>query len=136
MVLFVAVSLGGLIGAHPQQAGIAAQRIVLPWTQKHWPRDVELRVLDYRPRVASGGNYEIEIRNLNGQLPSDLMLELQWDGLQTSEFISLEHDSLLASYRLTNVLQSFRFRLNGGDFQDIGWNQVELVLLQCFLTLN
>ena len=140
MVLFVAVSLGGLIGAYPQQAGIAAQRIVLPWTQKHWPRDVELRVLDYRPRVASGGNYEIEIRNLNGQLPSDLMLELQWDGLQTSEFISLEHDSLLASYRLTNVLQSFRFRLNGGDFQDIGWNQVELVpapvLLDSELTIQ
>ena len=99
----------------------------MPWMQQVWPRDVELRVLDYRKRAAIGADYEIAIRNLKGALPNDLTLEIQWGDRRVSEFVDLEHDGQLAKHQLVNLLESFRFRLSGGDFQDIGWNTVELV---------
>ena len=107
MVLFVAVSLGGFNRCSPSASWDCRSAYRAAVDTETLASRCRTACIGLPPKSCQRGNYEIEIRNLNGQLPSDLMLELQWDGLQTSEFISLEHDSLLASYRLTNVLQSF-----------------------------
>lgn len=127
LMLGLFIVLGTLVAIYPQHAVIATQRVTMPWMQQVWPRDVELRVLDYRKRAAIGADYEIAIRNLKGALPNDLTLEIQWGDRRVSEFVDLEHDGQLAKHQLVNLLESFRFRLSGGDFQDIGWNTVELV---------
>ena len=41
--------------------------------------------------------------------------------------IRLNGDSKVAELCLNDVLESFRFRLDGGDFHDNGWNIVTVV---------
>lgn len=111
----------------PQQVATATQRVVMPWSGQRWPRDFELRLIDYRSQAAEGGDYLIEVVNLNGELPSDLTLELQWESAETSELIRFSTASGKAEYRFNNLLESFQFRLHGGDFHDVGWNKVTVV---------
>ena len=113
--------------ASPQQVATATQRVIMPWSGQDWPREFELRVIDYRAQVAEGGDYLIEVVNLNGSLPDDLLLEIQWESADTSEQIRMFQTDKVSEFRLGNLLESFRFRLHGGDFHDMGWNEVTVV---------
>ena len=124
VVLLLIVSM--LISS-PQQVATATQRVVMPWSGQYWPREFELRVIDYRTQAAEGGDYLIEIINLNGSLPDDLSLEILWESAETSEQIRLFQTGRVTEYRLNDLLESFKFRLHGGDFHDIGWNKVAVV---------
>jgi len=116
-----------VVVSSPQQAATATQRLVMPWSGVHWPRQYELRVLDYRKQAAEGGDYLIQVVNLHGLLPNDLTLELKWQSAEKSELTRLNGDSKVAELRLNDVLESFKFRLDGGDFHDSGWNKVTVV---------
>lgn len=123
-VLLLIVSM---LIASPQQVATATQRVIMPWSGQDWPREFELRVIDYRAQVAEGGDYLIEVVNLNGSLPDDLLLEIQWESADTSEQIRMFQTDKVSEFRLGNLLESFRFRLHGGDFHDMGWNEVTVV---------
>lgn len=116
-----------VIVSSPQQAATATQRLVMPWNGVHWPRQFELRVVDYRKQVAEGGDYLIQVVNLHGPLPPDLTLELKWQSAEKSELIRLGGEAKVAEFHLNDVLESFKFRLEGGDFHDVGWNKVAVV---------
>jgi len=116
-----------VVASSPQHAATATQRLVMPWSGVHWPRQYELRVVDYRKQAAEGGDYLIQVVNLHGPLPHDLTLELKWQSAEKSELIRLGGDSQVAEFLLNDVLESFKFRLDGGDFHDIGWNKVAVV---------
>ena len=58
MLLRSALSVTGIlllvlavVVSSPQQAA-TTQRLVMPWSGVHWPRQYELRVVDYRKQVA------------------------------------------------------------------------------------
>ncbi len=129
-VLSVLIVMGVLsiwLVVNPEQLATATQRVVMPWSGHQWPREFELRVIDFRSQAAEGGDYVLSVSNSRGKLPDDLTLEIRWFGSESSEFFRLEPSGDEAEHRLNSVRESFKFRLHGGDFQGATWYEVTVV---------
>ena len=128
MIAALAV-LAVLLVATPSLVATAAMRLVAPWGNAAWPRDVHLAFVELPTLVARGDNFEAELVNSSGDLPSDTQLEFRYrhDGRTTVERMPAARvgDRLLA--RRQNVQRSFDLRATGGDDRVMQWHSVEVV---------
>ena len=128
---FLGVALvASLVAAFDLQAtSLALRRLLLPLSNESWPRRNVL-VLARRPqRLAVGSDFELEVSDKNGRLPSRVMLEYAPLGKAGGEIRSRPMkpvgERMVA--RLENVTESFRYRAVGGDDDTMDWQVLEVV---------
>ena len=132
----------------------ALERLAFPFRTVDWPRNVVLQLEDERgtplpeedlqnaifPR---GSSREYRVRNLKGELPEDLQLELKYSDERTDRTpipreTELNGEGLLGRIRL-EMREAFSFRVTGGDDQT-EWYVIDVVpppvLKQLVLTVE
>ncbi len=83
----VALLAAGLVVLRPADAKVGLTRLAWPFSDVAWPRDHQLALRAPVTRVATGQDFEVEVIDLNGELPADLRMEFRYmlDGEPTSE---------------------------------------------------
>lgn len=125
--LLICIGLIGQFFVWPEQASIAAQRMLVPWQALTWPRQYELEFLSLPNRLEEGDPLVVRLRNRRGSLPSNLRLE--WRSMNATEVqaeIMDTHDNV-ASFRFPPREHSIEVRATGGDDQDMPWHRIDIV---------
>lgn len=118
-----------LCAADAPSAVLAAQRMLLPWSDTEWPRRNRLEFVSIPEKLAAGGEFEATVIDRNGKPPDDAVLHVWPDGEDVSEIQRLPlrplGDTLV--HRLEHISRSFRFRATGGDDDGMPWHRVDVV---------
>ena len=131
-MLVAAIVLAGAAGLwafDPSSASLAAQRLLLPWSERNWPRTHELALRDAPQRVAIGADFEIEIIDRNGKLPDEVELQIRYlDPSYDPESRSLRlgRDGRMFG-RIDNIRTPLEYRAIGGDDDRMPWQSLEVV---------
>ena len=112
-----------------RSAWLAAERLVFPWAENAWPRRHALAFATLPPRVAAGQDFEIELIDRKGLLPSAVTAEYWFLGDDITEIVSrrMKPAGQRMVDHLANVTRSFRLRAVGGDDDTMPWHTVEVV---------
>ena len=105
---------------------LAAKRMLLPWSDEHWPQQHQLQFVGLPERIASGSDFEVEIQDRNGKLPHVVDVEFRIDGGST-ESKALNSSSGKVFARLNNVTRSFQLRASGGDDNSMPWYSIDVI---------
>ncbi len=116
--------------SHPAMAGVAVQRLLLPFGNQAWPRQHRLAFKAPVRRVALGQTFEVELIDQQGAPPRDarIVYEREKDGQaaeQETESFQILAERWIA--RKENVTRPFRYRAIGGDDETMDWITVEVV---------
>jgi hypothetical protein len=134
----VALGLAGLVSllalamvfVWPAEAKVGFSRLIWPWNDVAWPRTHHLAVRDPVTRIATGQDFEVEIVDLNGTLPDDLVIEYRQieDGDRgEEEQVRPLHLRGAAVARRERVTKPFEYRAIGGDDRTMPWTAVQVL---------
>lgn len=130
-----------LIAFFPSASVTALSRLVLPLAAIEWPRKVDLVLLDESGellarsiRIGRGQTLRFTVRNLNGDVPDDLALELVAPGgsrrtepVPTAEEPAGRNVRVVGAGSLFAAEGPLRFRVVGGDDRDMPFVTAEVV---------
>ncbi len=108
---------------------LAAKRLMVPWSDDHWPRRHVLEFINAPHRLAIGQDFEIELVDAKGRLPDRVEMHYWFDGDDATHILTQQMQPLGQKlvHRLSNVTRSFRYRATGGDDQTMPWIDLTLV---------
>lgn len=130
ILMAIALILGALLAWDSDSALLALRRLGMPWSTEAWPRKHHL-VFTKQPSVlAYGQDFEVELVNETGRLPSEVTMLYWFEG--DEEAAAHAHRMTFVggkmTHRLPAVRQSFRFRAVGGDDQKMDWLHLKVVV--------
>ncbi|RMG00794.1 MAG: hypothetical protein D6741_06190, partial [Planctomycetota bacterium] len=130
LVLAIVTASVILAVAFPGTVRAGIERLVMPWTNRPWPRQTELVVVERPRRVALGGTARIAVTEKHGRLPRLVAIEYEWESesgrvLREQRWMRRVGDRMVDERE--NVAWSFRFRVSGGDDDIQPWYRVEVV---------
>ncbi len=108
---------------------LAAKRLLVPWSDVHWPRRHVLELVHPVARLAVGQDFEIEVADAKGHLPEHVDIHYWFDGDALTQIQTYPMQSLGEKmfHRMSDVTRSFRYRVTGGDDQAMPWHELTLV---------
>lgn len=111
-----AVTMGAFVLA-PASSTLAARRLLAPWNDEAWPPRNELEFIEPPAKLALGSDLQLELRDRNQRLSSQVFFEYRYKGEQKvhAKPMKLNHSTMCYSFQLTNVDRSLEFRASGGD---------------------
>ncbi len=128
MALFLVVWI------NPSAAATASLRLLNPFLELPWPRQTHLKVESYPRRIAMGGAFEVVVSEASGRLPDDLTIAYR--GIhhgaidrraEMADAYRMVRRGATAHHRRENIVQSFAFRVRGGDDTGNQWYPVMVV---------
>ena len=130
LLVFSAVALAA---ANPLAARVAIARLARPLGNDAWPRSTNLQIVGDAPtRLAVGQTFELNVRDRDGRLPDEAMLNLRFDspdgeawGEERAEPMQRLNDTMIV--RQDNVTRPFYYRVSGGDDNSMDWIRLEVV---------
>ncbi|MEX0794806.1 MAG: hypothetical protein WD045_16830 [Pirellulaceae bacterium] len=128
LTFFVLMGATLVVLAVPVGAATAASRLLMPWAGFEWPRTHHLAVVEPPKTVALGSTLFLEVEDLNGKLPEQVQLQLQFEEEPVNTFpMRFDFSRERMVYRLENVTRPFRFRAEGGDDDTMRWHDVDVI---------
>lgn len=123
------VLAGLIVACDVGAAGLAARRLIAPWSNQPWPRRHVLEFVETPTRLAAGSEFEVAVVDRAGSLPERVEIQYWFDGeppeaVQTKEMKFLGERMV---HRLENVTRSFQYRAVGGDDVSMPWTQLQVV---------
>jgi len=109
--------------------GLAARRLVRPWSAAPWPRRNNLQIVEAPKRLVAGMGFELKIIDRTDGRLARVEIDIQdiAAGDEGSDTFQAQPMGTRWIYRHENVRNSFRFRARGGDDQNMPWRIVEVI---------
>ncbi|MEX2357346.1 MAG: hypothetical protein WEE51_03390, partial [Pirellulaceae bacterium] len=128
LTFFVLMGATLVVLAVPGGAATAVSRLLMPWAGFEWPRTHQLAVVEPPQTVALGSTLFLEVEDLNGKLPEQVQLQLQFEEDAANNFpMRFDFSRERMVYQLENVTRPFRFRAEGGDDDTMRWHDVDVI---------
>ena len=109
--------------------GLAARRLVCPWSDLPWPRRHQLEFSVAPERLPTGDDFEVELIDANGRLPDQVRIHYWFDDedAEAAQTFDMQPLGQRVTHRLTNVTRGFYYRATGGDDQRMPWRELKIV---------
>jgi hypothetical protein len=114
----------------PATAGLAVQRLMMPWHEADWPRNHELALVAPPRRLARGDDFEVAVIDRRGKLPDSVQMLLRhYDdgGDQRTYARELKPQGERFVYRQDKVTRGFEYRVRGGDDDTMSWTRLAII---------
>ena len=132
---------------HPAEAATSVRRLMFPFSNVPWPRNVELKLVqsdlspvvltpDRPTLIARGDTLELYVENSRGRLPEKVWFEYRWDDEETVIREALRQTTLrdeqghsheVAMINWVATRGKIFFRATGGDDNVMPFHQVDVV---------
>ena len=130
VLLVVMIVIGAICALDANSAVLAVRRLGMPWSHEAWPRKHHLAFTKHPTVLAYGQDFEVELVNDLGRLPSEVTILYWFDGDDEKE--SRPHRMSFSggkmTHRLPAVTKPFRYRAVGGDDHRMEWTALRVVV--------
>jgi len=116
-----------LIGVtRPAIAWAGVERLLLPWSNRAWPRQHELEFRNLPTKAARGQALSAQVADRRGRLPERVTIHLEYDSGDT-ESLPLTTKGESATFEIPVARESFWIWAEGGDDRMPADHRVEVV---------
>ncbi len=122
------LAMAMVILASPTSSWIAANRLIMPWSNTRYPTQHQLAWVVAPTILARGETLELELLDRAGPLPDEVVLELRYERDPTriqSRVMKPRGDRMVD--RLDGIAESLSYRARGGDDQSMEWTMLRVV---------
>ena len=126
------VLAASLVALDTYSSGLALSRLAQPWRESQWPRHNQLKFRDLVQRVGRGDSFEVELVDLNDNLPDAVRIHYRFPtdaGGYSEETAEMQRAGSTMVARRENIQLPFEYRAEGGDDTTMSWIPVEVVEL-------